>query len=183
MIVVGASLGGVQALQRLLGGLDVSMQSSIVVALHRHRDSDAGLIETLQRTTRLHIVEAVDKMQLAPATVYLAPADYHVLIDGDCISLSVDDPVRFARPSIDVLFESAAALASRVTAVVLTGGGSDGAIGAAAVESRGGRVIVQTPAEAQCADMPQAAIAATRRPLVMNIEQIAEKLIGALIDE
>ncbi len=177
MIVVGASVGGMQALQVLLGRLRASLPTSIAVALHRHRDSDLALIETLQRASMLKVYEAVDKQVIQPGCVYVAPPDYHLLIDGKRLALSVDEPVRFARPSIDVLFESAAALGRRAVGVVLTGGGSDGAQGAALIEASGGRVCVQTPAEALCRDMPDAALAVLRRPMVGTVATIAEQLL------
>jgi two-component system chemotaxis response regulator CheB len=177
MIVVGASFGGVQALQLLLERLRTPPRASITIALHRHRDSDASLIATLQRHSALKIFEAVDKQPLEPGCIYVGPADYHILIDGERIALSIDEPVRYARPSIDVLFESAAAFGQRAAAVVLSGGGSDGAQGAAMIESSGGRVFVQRPETAICGDMPQAALAVLSRPIVADVATIAEQLL------
>jgi two-component system, chemotaxis family, protein-glutamate methylesterase/glutaminase len=176
LIVVGASLGGVQAIQALLTGLPASFALPIVAALHRHRDSDRGLVELIQRTSALHVVEAQDKQAIEPGTVFLAPADYHLLIDGDHLALSVDEPVRYARPSIDVLFESAAGCGRHVTAIVLTGGGADGASGVAAIEANGGDVIVQDPSEAASSDMPLAALAVTKRSQILSIDAIARRL-------
>src|SRR4051812_13083759 len=123
MIVLGASIGGTQALSVILRSLPAAFAESVAAVLHRHRDSDAGLIEFLQQHSRVPIVEIVDKQLIEPGIVYIAPPDYHVMIDADRFSLSIDEPVRFARPSIDVLFESAAAAGySPLTAVVLTGG-------------------------------------------------------------
>lgn len=174
---MGASLGGTQAVQQLLGALSLPFSESIVLALHRHRDSDTGLIDALQRSSPLHVVEATDKQPLEPATIYVAPPDYHVLIDGDHLALSVDDFVYYARPSIDVLFESAAVHGPDVVAVVLTGASADGARGAAAIEARGGLVLAQSPSDALSAEMPKATIAATRHAEVRNLDSIASRLL------
>jgi len=123
------------------------------------------------------VSEALDKQPLEAGHVYVSPPDYHLLIDGDHLALSLDEPVRYARPSIDVLFESAAATFGRATiAVVLTGGGADGARGAAAVEAAGGIVLVQRPDEAVGPDMPKAAIAATERAEVLGLQALADRL-------
>lgn len=177
MIVVGASFGGVQAIQMLLARLHAELPVPIAVVLHRHRDSDLALIATLQRGTPLEVSEAIDKQRVERGCVYVAPADYHLLIDGERLALSIDEPVRFARPSVDVLFESAAVLGRRAVGVVLSGGGSDGAQGAAMIEANGGRVFVQAPEEAVCRDLPDAALAVLRRPVVTDVTTIAENLL------
>lgn len=174
---MGASLGGTQAVQKLLGALSPPFALPIVLVLHRHRDSDARLVDVLQRASALRVVEATDKQPLEPATVYVAPPDYHVLIDGEHLALSVDDPVLYARPSIDVLFESATVHGRRVIAVVLTGGSADGARGSAAIESNGGLILAQSPSEAMSADMPKAAIAATAHAEVLDLDSIASRLL------
>lgn len=178
MIVVGGSLGGTQAVQMVLAELSVPFGRPIAVTLHRHRDSHASLVDMLQRDTRLKVLEAIDKQRLEAGNVYVGPPDYHLLIDGDHVALSVDEPVRYARPSVDVLFESAAASCGHETiAVVLTGGGADGARGAAAVEAAGGVVLVQKPDEAIGHDMPRAAIAATEHAEVLGLGALAERLM------
>ena len=108
MIVMGASLGGLKAVQTLLSGLPPSFPLPIVLALHRHKEGDDLLRHSLQRHTALRVIEVMDKEPIQPAHVYLGPPDYHLLVEQDCFSLSADEPVQFARPSIDVLFESAA---------------------------------------------------------------------------
>jgi len=177
MIVMGASLGGLQAVQTLLADLPATFGLPIVIVLHRHRESDVALIDLLQRSCLLRVSEAIDKQPIEVGAVYVGPPDYHVLIDHDHLALSIDDLVRFARPSIDVLFESASTYGERVICVVLTGGGADGALGAAAIESAGGTVIVQSPGSAACGDMPAAAIAATRRAEILGLESIAGRLV------
>jgi two-component system, chemotaxis family, protein-glutamate methylesterase/glutaminase len=177
VIVVGASVGGIRAVENLLAGLPATFAAPIVVAMHRHRDSNVGLVDLIQRRSAMHVVEAHDKQALEPGTVFLAPADYHLLIDENHLALSVDEPVRYARPSVDVLFESAAGHGAQVTAIVLTGGGVDGASGVAAIEANGGHVIVQDPNEAACSDMPLAALAVTKRSEILRIEAIALRLL------
>lgn len=178
MIVVGGSLGSTRAVQVVLKELRSPFARPIAIALHRHREAHAGLVDLLQRVTSLRVFEAVDKQRVEPGSVYIAPSDYHLLVDGDHFALSIDEPVRYARPSIDVLFESAAvACGGETIAVVLTGGGADGARGAAAVEAAGGRVLVQKPDDAVGPDMPKAAIAATARAEVLGLGALAERLM------
>src|SRR4051812_37531458 len=109
MIVVGASIGGTQALRVILRALPSAFADTMAAVLHRHRESEGGLIELLQQDCLVPVVEIVDKQPIATGAVYIAPPDYHVMVDAGHFSLSIDEPVRFARPSIDVLFESAAA--------------------------------------------------------------------------
>ena len=177
MIVIGASLGGLKALHKLLAGLPRSFPAPVAVVVHRQREPDALLSLSLQRHCAMPVIEAGDKETIRPGCVYLGPPDYHLLVDADCFSLSADEPVKFARPSIDVLFESAAdILGVAVTGVILTGSGQDGADGAASVHRRGGLVIVQDPASAECSVTPAAALAAVPSARVLPLEQIAESL-------
>ena len=177
MIVVGASIGGTRALQVLLSALPVGFAHTMVIVLHRHRESDGGLIELLQQASALPVAEIVDKQPIGHG-VFVAPADYHLLIDAGRFSLSIDEPVRFARPSIDVLFESAAAAGYvNLIGVILTGGGADGALGAAAIEAAGGRVLVQSPEESLGAEMPRAALARTTRAEVHALTDLAQRIV------
>jgi two-component system chemotaxis response regulator CheB len=159
IVVVGTSLGGLNALGILLAGIPRDFAAPIAIAQHRTRDADSGLADLLQRECSLPIAEAEDKTLIEPGHVYLAPPDYHLLIGGDELSLSTEGPVSHARPSIDVLFDSAASsFGSGVIAVVLTGASEDGSEGAAVVKRRGGRVIVQDPKEAESSIMPMAVV-------------------------
>lgn len=177
MIVIGGSLGGCDALCEILSRLPPNFSPPIAVVLHRHRDSDGMLLPVVQRATSLPVVEVEDKDPIEPGHVYLCPPDYHLMLDRDCFSLSTDDLVNFARPSVDVLFESAAEwLQQRAIAIVLTGAGSDGAAGAKTIIDRGGIVIVQDPSTCEGPWMPTAAIAATQTPHVLSLKQIAEQL-------
>ena len=165
-------------MQTLLGGLPRAFPLPMAVVLHRHREADDLLPAVLQRYSALPLIEAVDKELIRSGHVYIAPADYHLLVEPPCFSLSTDEPVFYARPSIDVLFESAAEVyGKRTIGVILTGGSQDGAGGAAEIQRRGGRVIVQDPATAESPTMPAAALAATGTPFVLPLDQIAATLI------
>jgi two-component system chemotaxis response regulator CheB len=179
MIVIGGSLGGCEALREILIRLPPAFPLPIAVVLHRHRDSDGILLQALQSSSALPVVEVEDKDQIIGGHVYLCPPDYHLLIDNGYFALSTDEAVSFARPSIDVMFESAAEwLGRRVIAVVLTGSGSDGAKGARCVEAHGGTVLIQDPKTADGLWMPTAAIATTKTARVLTLGQIAAELIS-----
>jgi two-component system chemotaxis response regulator CheB len=150
----------------------------VIVTLHRHRDADELLVPVVQRGCPLAVSEVEDKEPVRGNHVYLAPADYHLLLERDAFALSTDEPVNFARPSIDALFESAAEWGGRqVTAVVLSGSGSDGSRGARRVEVAGGQVLIQDPAGAVAPWMPAAAVAATSRRQVLSLPAIADALL------
>ncbi|HEY9231648.1 MAG TPA: chemotaxis protein CheB, partial [Blastocatellia bacterium] len=126
LIVAGASLGGFDALAVLLGGLSEGFPLPLAVVQHRSVDSDELLSTLLQRVCRLPVAEVEDKQPMLPGMVYIAPADYHLLVERDHFALSVDHRVQFARPSIDVLFESAAdAYRERLVAILLSGANED----------------------------------------------------------
>jgi len=181
LIVAGASLGGFDALAMLLGALPGDYPLPLAVVQHRSMDSDDLLSVLLQRTTRLPLAEVEDKQPILPGTVYIAPANYHLLAERNHFALSVDDRVRFARPSIDVLFESAAdAYRERLAAVLLSGSNDDGAQGVARVKERGGLTIVQDPASAESARMPAAAIAASPVDYVLPLAGIAQLLTNLI---
>jgi two-component system, chemotaxis family, protein-glutamate methylesterase/glutaminase len=178
LIVVGASLGGFQALEQVLGGLPPGFPLPIVVVQHRSSDSDDLLAILLKRKSRLPVSEAEDKQPIMPGQVYIAPANYHLLVEEGHLALSTQSPVEFARPSIDVLFESAAdAFRERVVAVLLTGSNKDGAEGMARVKDCGGLTLVQDPASAESVRMPEAAIEASGIDRVLPLSEIADFLI------
>ena len=208
VIVVGVSLGGLDALRTLLGALPADFPAPVAIVQHRHARSGTALEEILRASTALPVGEPDDKEPLQDGRVYLAPPDYHLLLaraphrppakQGDAADgrpedaarspaggwceLSVDPPVRSARPSIDVLFESAAdAYGERLIAVVLTGANADGADGALRVARRGGTVVVQDPATAVAPAMPEAALGrltdAGLPCLIRPLEDIAPLLV------
>jgi len=179
LVAIGASWGGLQAVERVLGALPADFGAAVVIAQHRQADADLSRLEQLLGAhCLLDVVEAEDKQPLVPGSVIVAPADYHLLVERGSVALSVDPPLNYSRPSIDVLFTSAAdAYAEHVAGVVLTGANADGADGLARIASRGGPAIVQDPATAERREMPDAALAATPGAKVMALEQIAALLI------
>jgi two-component system chemotaxis response regulator CheB len=162
VVVIGTSLGGLHALQVVLGGLPRGFALPIVIVQHRGKHPDDGLSRLLRAHCGLKVSEPLDKERIDPGHVYVAPADYHLLVERGFLALSTEAPVNYARPAIDVLFESAAqSYGGGVIGVVLTGANHDGAAGAARIQARGGRVLVQDPASAESGPMPLAALAAT----------------------
>ena len=178
LVAIGASWGGLLAVERVLEGLPEDFAAPVVIAQHRRADFDTGrLRDLLDARCALTVCEAEDKQALGAGTVLLAPADYHLLVERGSVALSVDPQVNFSRPSIDVLFGSAAdAYGDRTAGVVLTGANADGADGLARIAARGGAVIVQDPATAERAEMPEAALAAVPEARVATVEEI-----GALL--
>ena len=177
LAVVGGSWGGLDALGRLLGALEPS-DMAVAAALHRSPTGPEGaLLSYLRARSRLPVVEAEDKQAIEPARAYLAPADYHLLVEPGRFALSIDAPVRHSRPSIDVLFETAAdAYGAEAAAVVLTGANDDGCQGMVSVRRRGGVTLVQDPATAVRREMPEAAIATGLADHVLPVEEIAARL-------
>ena len=180
VIAVGTSWGGLQALSTLLASLPDEVEPPIVVAQHRSVDAaEGGLSAVLRHHTSRVIRDAEDKDQLEPRHVYLAPPDYHLLVEPGSLALSTDEAVQFARPSIDVLFESVAdAYRERAIGIVLTGANEDGAAGLARIKARGGVAIVQDPETSERRRMPDAAIAATHADAVLRVEEIGSFLFG-----
>ena len=180
LIAIGTSWGGLGAVSRLLDGLHDDVHQPIVVAQHRSADSEeGGLARLLSHHTRRLVSDPDDKTPLEPDHVYLSPPDYHLLVDGGHLALSTDAPVKFARPSIDVLFESVAdEYGHRAVGIVLTGANADGARGLALIKDRGGVAIVQDPETSERRAMPDAAIAATHADAVLPLEEIPLFLYG-----
>ncbi len=177
-IAIGASAGGVQALGSLLPALPAGLATAVFVVLHLPRDQPSLLAKIFGRRCALPVHDAEDKAPVAPGTVYLALPDYHLLIDaGPQLALSADAAIHHSRPSVDALFESAADVyAERLLAIVLTGANDDGAAGLRAVRQAGGLTVVQDPATAYAAQMPEAAIALAAPDRVLTLEQIAALL-------
>ncbi|MBI3197780.1 MAG: chemotaxis protein CheB [Rhodospirillales bacterium] len=177
-VVIGASAGALEALTTILPALPADFLLPLMIVVHMPSDSPSALTELLQARCRIRVREAEDKEPLSGATAYFAPPDYHLLVEaGGHLSLSNDEPVLYSRPSIDVLFESAAdAYGPAVVAIVLSGTNRDGAVGLKAVVEAGGMAIVQTPQEAFAAAMPEAAKAMCPGARVLSLRDIAAYL-------
>ncbi len=160
-VVAGCSAGGLKALHVLLGGLDAKLPVPLIVVAHTGSEDIGTLCDLLSRNSPLPVVEAQERHLPRPGCVYLAPTGYHLYLEQDGrFALSIDAKVCHVRPSIDVLFESAAdAYGSGLAAVVMTGANEDGAAGMKAVRARGGIGIVQDPQDAEVPAMPAAALA------------------------
>jgi len=185
LICVGASWGGLDAITRLLSDLPGEVDLPIVVAQHRHVTSPRGaLADLLHLRIRRPVQDVEDKMPIEPRNVYLAPPDYHLLVQRGSFALSTDARVQFARPSIDVLFESAAyAYGRHLIGIILTGANQDGAAGLAVVKQRGGVAVIQDPREAAKRTMPDAAIAATAADAVLPLEEIGRFVFGVCVNQ
>ena len=178
LIVIGGSWGGMSAVSRLFRSLPQELDVPIAVALHRAPEPSA-LSSLLQGYSHMKVVEALDKQPIERGHVYVAPPDYHLLVERKALALSTDERVQFARPSIDVLFESAADSYGDCTiGIVVTGSNDDGARGLAAIKNAGGVAIVQSPAQAEKRQMPDAAIAATHADAILDLEEIGKFLYG-----
>lgn len=178
MVVIGASLGGLDALEELLSGLPADFPPPTAIAQHRRPDDSSRLVQLLASHCALPVLEPEDKDPIEPGHVYLAPPDYHLLIDGGRWSLSTEGRVSYARPSIDVLFESAAdAFGARMIAVVLTGSNADGALGIQAIKQRGGIAIVQDPRTALSPVAPQAVLDSSTADYILPLGEISALLV------
>ncbi len=178
-IVIGSSAGGVEALGTLLSLLPPDLRVPLVIVQHIHPSEENGLTEIFSHICPLVIKEAEDKEKICAGTVYFAPSDYHLLIEREkTFALSVDEKVNYARPSVDVLFASAAhTYRSQLLAIVLTGANNDGAAGVQIVKKCGGKTIAQAPATAAYTAMPQAAIDTGAIDEVLSLEEIGACII------
>ncbi|MFW5836591.1 MAG: chemotaxis protein CheB [Desulfovibrionaceae bacterium] len=182
-VAMGASVGGLSAMSEVLSKLRPDFSLPILLVQHLSPDSDSAYVEQVAKQTSLLVKEAEEKEHVQPGVVYTAPPNYHLMVEPDAsLALSVEDRVSYSRPSIDVLFESAAwVYGPALAAVLLTGGNHDGAQGLALVRERGGLAVVQDPGEAQCAIMPQAALDQAGADAVLGLSAIAE-LLNSLQD-
>jgi two-component system chemotaxis response regulator CheB len=177
-VAIGASAGAVQALLTILPALPASFSLPILVVVHVPPDRSNMLVPLFQSKCRITVKEADDKEPVENGTIYFAPSDYHMLVETDgCLALSTDEPVNYSRPSIDVLFESAADFyGDSLAGVILTGANHDGAAGLKAVVDVGGVAIVENPNGAYASAMPNAALETTPSATIMNHEQIVTYL-------
>ena len=178
-IVIGVSFGGMYALASIVPELPADFPVPIVIVQHLSPNSDGFLFCHLNEKSQVRVKEAESGEIIQAGTVYLAPANYHLLLEDDLsLSLSAEDKVQYSRPSIDVLFESAAyAASSEIIGIVLTGANADGSNGLQMIKSAGGMTIVQDPETAEAAIMPRAAIAACQVDHIMGLAEIAPFLV------
>ncbi len=178
IVVIGTSLGGLRALKAILSALPGNFRLPLAIVQHRNADAGDELQLALQDGCALRVREACDKDAIEPGTVTLAPPNYHLLVEADHFALSTEAPVYYARPSIDVLFESAAkTMGARVIGVVLTGTLSDGARGLATIQRHGGLALIESASTAIAAGMLDAAARTTTNATVLNLEEIGPHLI------
>ena len=186
LVCIGASWGGLEAVGQVLSALPAEFDLPIAIAQHRHPDSQAetlaGLLQTQTQTDR-PVLDVEDKMPIESRHVYIAPPNYHLLVERGSFALSVDEHIQFARPSIDVLFVTAAdAYGTGVIGIILTGANADGALGLSRIKNAGGVAVIQDPIGATRRTMPDAAIAATVADAVLPVEEIANFLYGLWVD-
>jgi two-component system chemotaxis response regulator CheB len=178
VVVIGTSQGGLDALRIIISALPADYPIPLVVVQHRHRDSDATLARFLQGLTPLRVCEIDDKQPLEGQRVFIAPPNYHMLVERGHFSLSIDAPVRYSRPSIDLALTSASeAYAHHAVGVVLTGANADGAVGLRNIADRGGLAVVQDPRTAEAAAMPKAALEVVPTARVLPLGRMASFLI------
>jgi two-component system chemotaxis response regulator CheB len=179
-IVIGASAGAVQALSTLLPALPANYPIPVMVVVHVPPDRSNALVPLLQEKCRMAVKEAEDKEPVRAGVAYFAPSNYHLLVEtGRTLALSADDLVVHARPSIDVLFESAAdAYGPALVGVILTGANEDGAAGLSSICSAGGLALVQDPEEAYAGTMPSAALSACASARRLPLSDLTPYLLG-----
>lgn len=178
IVVMGTSLGGLRAVETVLGALPKHFSLPVVIVQHRVSDADGRLVELLQKHCVLPVSEPDDKDPIEAGHVYVAPPNYHLQVECVGFSLATDAPVHYARPSIDVLFETAAdAFGPRVVGVLMTGASQDGAQGLARIVSRGGLAFVQDPTTAESRVMPDAGLQATKVDRVLSTSEIGRQLV------
>lgn len=180
VVILGGSAGGLQAMFAILRQLTPSFRHPLILILHRATGADSTLADLLVGKTHLTVCEIEEKEPVREGHLYLCPSDYHVLLESDeTFSLDASEKVNFSRPSLDVVFRSAAIVfRERLVAALLSGANSDGAEGLLYVKKMGGTTIVQDPADAQVGFMPQAAMAITKPDKVMTSVEIGEYLNG-----
>jgi two-component system chemotaxis response regulator CheB len=178
-VVVGASAGGIRALGRLLAPLPSDFPLPIIVVQHLHPNSESYLPKILSAYSALSVKQAEERETIQNSKVYIAPPNYHLLIEEDhSFSLSLEPPVRYARPSIDVMFETAVyAYRDKLIGIILTGANDDGREGVKKIKRAGGYIIVQDPKTAEAEAMPKAAITAATVDKVLDIEEIGVYLL------
>ncbi len=177
-VVIGVSAGGMQALKFIFSNLSNNFTIPVIVVQHLHSHSDGFLTHHLNENSSLHIKEAEEKEMIKPSTVYIAPPNYHLMIEDDkTLSLSIEARVNYCRPSIDILFESAVDVyGSKLIGIILTGANDDGAKGMKKIKTHGGLTVIQDPATAEVGIMPLAVLKHTKVDHVFKLEEIVKFL-------
>lgn len=178
-VVIGTSAGGMEALGLILTKLPSNFGTPILIVQHLSPQSDGYMARRFNEICHIAVKEADEKEKILSGTVYIAPANYHMLVENDeTLSLTVDEKINYARPSVDVLFETASdTYKDKLIGIILTGANSDGSKGLKKIKERGGLVMVQAPHTAVASSMPEAAIKATHVDYVLTIDEIAKKLM------
>lgn len=177
-VVIGASAGGLNAVQIILSALSDKFSLPVIIVQHQHPASKELLVKVLQGIGRIPIREAIDKEKITPGVIYIAPADYHLMVELDrSFALSMSEPVNYARPSIDVLFETAAeAYRNKLIGIILTGSNYDGSKGLKKIKEFSGLAIVQDPKSAEVDSMPKAAVREAKPDHIIDLEKIGPLL-------
>jgi two-component system chemotaxis response regulator CheB len=175
ILVIGGSAGSLEALLQFLPALKNDIPFSIVIVLHRKNAAGSMLTNLLQSRTQIPVREIEDKEKMLPSVIYVAPADYHVLIEkDDHFSLDVSEKINYSRPSIDVSFETAADVFGQgAAALLLSGANADGTEGLKCIREKGGKVLVQQPSSAEVSYMPQQALKEIKPDAILSTEEIA----------
>lgn len=178
-VVIGSSAGGIKALSTVLSALPSEFPLPILIVQHLHPNSDSYLARILESKCGLRVKQADEKETIAGGVVYIAPPNYHLLVEEDrSLSLSIDRAVNFARPSVDVLFETALyAYRNKLIGIILTGANNDGSQGLKKIKQIGGYAIVQEPTTAEADAMPRAAITVTKVDKILPLDQIGPYLL------
>ncbi len=178
-VVIGSSAGGLNALKSVLPLIPAGFPAAIFVVQHISPDSDNYMARFLNQRSKIHVKEADDKEKIEVGTAYIAPPNYHLLVEEDfTLSLSVDEKINYSRPSIDITFETAAyAYGSQLVGIVLTGANTDGAFGLLTIKNYGGYTIVQQPSEAESSIMPSEAIRLVKPHKILKLNDLVMKLL------
>jgi len=173
-VVIGASAGGLYALKKLLPALPASFPCPLLIVQHMSPHSDNYMVRMLNELSSITVKEADEKEPIVPGTAYVAPPDYHLLVEADfTLSLSVEEKVNYSRPAIDILFETAAdAYGPHLMGIIMTGANADGAVGLLAVKKKGGFTVAQDPKDAESPAMPKVAIEKARPHKILTLDEI-----------
>lgn len=178
LVVIGGSSGGMQAVMKILAGLDPLFTIPVVIVLHQFKNSKSRLISILQSKTKIPVKEPLDKEKIEPSTIYVAPPDYHLMIEADkSFAYSYSETINYSRPSIDVLFETAGHVyKNNLAAILLTGANDDGAKGIKYIGMAGGLTLIEDPASAEMPMIPKAALELFKPDKILHLNTIATEI-------